>query len=288
MDNRRPTIGVIGGSGLYDMPGLQRVDELTVDTPFGPPSDVLVRGWLGDTELVFVPRHGRGHRLSPSDVPYRANIYALRQLGVDHVLSISAVGSLREDIRPGDLVVVDQFVDRTRRLPATFFGTGLVVHVGFGDPVCGRLRQHVVAAAAASGKRVHDGGTYVCMEGPAFSTRAESNLYRSWGMDVVGMTNIPEAKLAREAELCFSTLALATDYDCWHESEEDVSVESVLATLRTNTAAAREVVRALAAGLPAERTCGCSAALDGAILTQRDAIAPGMRAKLELLVGRYL
>ena len=288
MSAQKPIIGVIGGSGLYGMPGLERVEELSIETPFGAPSDLLIRGWLGDTQLVFVPRHGRGHRLSPSDVPYRANIYALRQLGVTHVLAISAVGSLREDIRPGDLVLVDQFVDRTRRLPATFFGTGLVAHVGFGDPVCACLRAQVLEAARATGKRVHDGGTYVCMEGPAFSTRAESNLYRSWGMDVVGMTNIPEAKLAREAELCFSTLALATDYDCWHESEEDVTVEGVLATLRANTEAARQVVRALAERLPAQRTCACGSALEAAMLTQPGAVDPAMRTKLELLVGRYL
>ncbi len=284
----RPVLGVIGGSGLYEMEGLKDVREVRVDTPFGDPSDVLVRGVIHDTEVYFLPRHGRGHRFTPSDVPYRANVYALKKVGVDHVLSVSAVGSMREEIEPGHVVVVDQFFDRTRRPDYTFFGTGLVAHVSMADPVCERMRTHVVQAAREAGATVHDGGTYLCMEGPAFSTRAESRVYRSWGVDVIGMTNIPEAKLAREAELCFATLALATDYDCWHESEEDVSVESVLQILAQNTKLAKEVIARLAGILPAERSCGCPTALRNAIITSPDYVDPEMRARLDLLVGRYL
>jgi len=288
----RPVIGVIGGSGLYELEGIESVEEVWVDTPFGRPSDALIHGFLpgprGATELFFLPRHGRGHRLSPSDVPFLANIWALKQVGVQQVLSISAVGSLREEIRPGDLVTVDSFFDRTKRGPWSFFGTGLVAHVGFADPVCGRLRGQLTAAARRVGATVHDGGTYLCMEGPAFSTRAESRVYRSWGMDVIGMTNLPEAKLAREAELCFATLALATDYDCWHETEADVSVDSVVAILRQNSLTAKQIVRELAISLGDERDCGCGEALANAILTQPAAIDPGMRDKLGLLVAHRL
>ncbi len=288
MREQRPVIGVIGGSGLYDMEGLEQIDELRVETPFGAPSDALIHGRLEGCEIYFLPRHGRGHVHSPSDVPFRANLWALKQVGVEQVLSISAVGSLREDIRPGDMVVVDQFFDRTKRQETSFFGSGLVAHVSVADPVCPRLRQDVLAAARAAGATVHDGGTYLCMEGPAFSTRAESRVYRMWGMDVIGMTNIPEAKLAREAELCFATLAMATDYDCWHETEEDVSVESVLATLRANVRVAQETIRQLAANLAAQRDCGCPDALRYAIITSPQAVDPHARARLDLLVGRYL
>lgn len=288
MTRTRPVIGVIGGSGLYEMEDLEGVEEVRIDTPFGPPSDALVHGRLGETELWFLPRHGRGHRLSPSDVPFRANVWALKQVGVEQVLSISAVGSMREEIRPGHMVVVDQFFDRTHRGPTTFFGTGLVAHVGFADPVCGRLRGHVLRAAQQAGAVTHDGGTYLCIEGPAFSTRAESRIFRSWGVDVIGMTNLPEARLAREAELCFATLALATDYDCWHESEADVTVGGVLAILRQNTEMARRIVRGLAETLPAERGCACPHALQGAILTDPQVIDPAVRDRLALLVGKYL
>lgn len=288
MSERRPIIAVIGGSGLYEIEGLSSIEEISVDTPFGAPSDTILHGRLGETEIYFLPRHGRGHYLSPGDVPFRANIYALRKLGVEQVLAISAVGSMREHIKPGDLVVVDQFFDRTCRGPSTFFGSGLVAHVGFADPVCERMRGHLLKAARRTGATVHDRGTYLCMEGPAFSTRAESRVYRGWGMDIIGMTNITEAKLAREAELCYTTLALVTDYDCWHETEEDVSVRSVLKTLRRNTNRAKEVIRCLAEALPAERGCPCPSALQYAILTHPEAIGADMRARLDLLVRKYL
>ena len=282
-------IGVIGGSGLYEMDGLTDVQEVHVDTPFGQPSDALIVGRLGDAELVFLPRHGRGHRLTPSEVPYQANIWALKKLGVGWVLSISAVGSLREEIEPGHLVVVDQFIDRTRARASTFFGDGCVAHVQFGDPVCPALRQMVLEAARAAGGVVHDGGTYVCMEGPAFSSRAESNLYRSWGASVIGMTNLPEAKLAREAELSYATLALSTDYDCWRTGHEEVSVEAVVAIIQANVALARRVVRELAPRVLAHGgPPPMGDALKHALLTHPSAIPLGTRQKLDLLIGRHL
>jgi 5'-methylthioadenosine phosphorylase len=235
-------IGVIGGSGLYQMDGLTDVVEHRVTTPWGDPSDVIVGGRLGDAEVFFLPRHGRGHRLLPTEVNYRANVWALRQLGCAWVLSVSAVGSLREEIAPGDVVIVDQFLDRTRSRASTFLGQGLVAHVQLGDPVCGRLRAALLDAATAEGARAHDGGTYVCMEGPAFSTRAESEAYRQTGASVIGMTNLPEAKLAREAEMSYATLALATDYDCWRVGHEEVSVEAVVAVMHRNVALARRII----------------------------------------------
>lgn len=284
-----PVLGVIGGSGLYGLEGLEQLEEVSVETPFGAPSDALLRGRLGEREIWFLPRHGRGHRLSPSDVPFRANVFAMRQVGVTHLLSVSAVGSMREDIEPGHLVVVDQFFDRTKRSATSFFGTGLVAHVVFADPVCEAFRQQLLAACRAETPGgTHDGGTYICMEGPAFSTRAESRIYRSWGVDVIGMTNLPEAKLAREAELCFATLALATDYDCWHEEEDDVSVEAVIQTLRRNTERAKAVIARLAGALRPERSCGCPSALAHAIMTSPAQIDPAQRERLDLLVGRYL
>lgn len=283
-------LGVIGGSGLYEMEGLQDVREERVHTPFGAPSDTLVVGRLGDVELVFLPRHGRGHRYLPTEVPYRANLWALKSLGCQWVLSVSAVGSLQEEVVPGDLVVVDQFIDRTRGRPNTFFGDGVVAHVQFGDPVCPVLRGMLLDAARTSDKTVHDGGTYVCMEGPAFSTRAESNLYRSWGCRVVGMTNIPEAKLAREAELSYATLALSTDYDCWYEGHDEVSVEAVVAVIRSNVAAAQGVIRALAERVAAYDGPDPAAwsALQYAMMTSPDRIGPEARARLDLLIGKYL
>jgi 5'-methylthioadenosine phosphorylase len=282
-------LGVIGGSGLYEMEGLADVREVRVSTPFGEPSDALIVGKLDGTEVVFLPRHGRGHRLLPSEVPYRANLWALKSLGVDWVLSISAVGSLREQIVPGHLVVVDQFIDRTRGRPSTFFGDGCVAHVGFGDPVCPTLRKMLVQAAAASGTVVHDGGTYVCMEGPAFSTRAESHLYRSWGASVIGMTNVPECKLAREAEMSYATLALSTDYDCWFEGHDDVTVDAVLAIIHQNVAAAQRVIRALVPLVAAHAgPSPQNGALRHAILTRPEAIPAATRARLDLLIGKYL
>jgi 5'-methylthioadenosine phosphorylase len=282
-------IGVIGGSGLYNMEGLTDVREVTVETPFGPPSDALVVGRLGDVEMVFLPRHGRGHMLTPSEVPYRANIWALKSLGVGWVLSVSAVGSLREEIVPGHLVVVDQFIDRTRGRASTFFGKGCVAHVAFGDPVCGTLREMLLASAKEAGATVHDGGTYVCMEGPAFSTRAESNLYRSWNASVVGMTNVPECKLAREAEMSYATLALSTDYDCWHEGHDDVSVEAVVAIVRENVKMAQRVIRKLVPRIAAhEGPPPHHDALQYAIMSDLSRLPDETRTALHPIIGKYL
>ena len=246
-------LAIVGGSGLYDLDGLTDVERIDVDTPFGPPSDSIIRGRLGDTRLLFLPRHGRGHRIAPHQIDYRANICAIKKLGATHVVSISAVGSLREDIAPGDVVVVDQFVDLTCRRISTFFEDGIVGHVALADPVCRHLAAAVTAAAKRSGKVVHEGGTYVCIDGPQFSTRAESHLYRSWGMTVIGMTAMPEAKLAREAELPYALLALATDYDCWRVSHDEVTVEAVVAVLRDNVSAARRMVTGLLKRCPTRR-----------------------------------
>ncbi len=282
------TLGVIGGSGLYDLPDLSGVERVEVDTPFGPPSDAYVRGRLGEVTLVFLPRHGVGHRILPSELNARANIYGFKVLGVERILSISAVGSLREEIAPGDVVCVDQFLDRTRGRPSTFFGEGIAAHVAFGDPVCGQLHPVLVEAARAACERVHPRGTYVCMEGPAFSTRAESLFHRSLGADVIGMTNLPEAKLAREAEICYVTLALSTDYDAWREDEAAVSVDAVLEILRANVERARETIRQLARRLPAERCCACKDALAHAIMTPAHLVPEATRARLEPIIGRYL
>jgi 5'-methylthioadenosine phosphorylase len=282
------TIGIIGGSGLYELEGLQSIEHVAVDTPFGAPSDELSIGRLGDARLVFLPRHGRGHRIAPSEINFRANIFALKQLGAEWILSVSAVGSMREDIRPGDMVVVDQFFDRTHGHAQSFFGGGVVGHVGFADPVCGALARVLGDAAEAAGARTHRGGTYLCIQGPQFSTRAESRIYRSWGVDVIGMTNLTEAKLAREAELCYATLALATDYDCWHEGEEDVTVEAVVAILQRNVATAKRILSLCVERIPATRTCPCPRAAEHAIMTARAAIPAVARERLQLLYGKYL
>lgn len=286
----RKTIGVIGGSGLYEMEGLTEVQEIDVMTPFGPPSDAYRVGFLDDLKLVFLPRHGRGHRVLPHEINYRANIHGLKQLGAEYVLSVSAVGSLREEIVPGHIVLVDQFIDRTRGRSATFFGGGVAAHVQFADPVCPVLHGVLVESARRAGATAHPEGTYVVIEGPAFSTRAESRLYRSWGADVIGMTNLPEAKLAREAELCYATIALSTDYDCWHESEEDVSVEAVVAILRKNVELARAILRAatLRIGELPARTCLCESAVRHAVMTSREHIPDEARRRLALILGRYL
>jgi 5'-methylthioadenosine phosphorylase len=281
-------LGVIGGSGLYDIEGLEGREEVRLSTPFGEPSDAFLRGRLEGTRVVFLPRHGRGHRLTPSEIPTRANVWGLKALGVTRVLSISAVGSLRADIAPGHFVTVDQFIDRTRHRPDTFFGEGLVVHVMFADPVCADLRATLAGVAGEVGVVVHPSGTYVNMEGPQFSTRAESRLYRSWGADVIGMTNLQEARLAREAELCYATLAMATDYDCWHEGHGDVTVEAILEVMGRNVAHAREVVRRMAPAVAAPRTCACKDALRYAILTDPKQIPPAARDRVGLLVGRHL
>lgn len=279
------TIGVIGGSGFYEMGGLTEVREIALETPFGAPSGPFIEGRLGDRRLVFLSRHGQGHRLSPSEINYRANVWGMKKLGVEWLVSVSAVGSLREHIRPGDLVVIDQCIDRTHRRASTFFGDGAVGHVSMADPVCGHLAGHLAdAARRVAPNIVHQGGTYVCIEGPQFSSRAESHLYRSWNADVIGMTNMPEAKLAREACLCYATLALSTDYDCWHVSEEVVTVELVLAVMKKNIAAAQAAVRELAAHVPLERTCACRHALQGAVMSDPRQLPEATREKLELLL----
>ncbi len=281
-------LGVIGGSGLYEMEGMRNVRTLRVRTPFGDPSDALVVGEVGGRTLAFLPRHGRGHRIPPGRINFRANIFAMKKIGARWVISLSAVGSMKEGIRPGDIVVVDQFFDQTRFRANTFFSDGIVGHIPFADPVCPSLAQIAYISSKKVVRRSHLGGTYLCMEGPAFSTRAESRIYRKWGVDVIGMTNMPEAKLAREAELCYATLALATDYDCWHESEEDVSIESVLAIIRKNAENSKRIIRDIAARLPGKGECGCGQALRHALITDRKKIPAATRKRLSLLVGKYL
>jgi len=283
-------IGVIGGSGLYEMEELQDVREVKLDTPFGAPSDAYITGTLNGVKMVFLPRHGRGHRFLPSEVNYRANIYGMKQLGVQRIISVSAVGSMKEAIVPGHIVIPDQFFDRTQgKRGSTFFGEGIVGHVQFADPVCGELSTVLGDSAQAVGATVHRGGTYICIEGPNFSTRAESNIYRSWGVDIIGMTNIPEARLAREAEICYGTVALATDYDCWHDGHDDVSVEAVIAIIQQNVATARNIIKEAAARLgAATATCACGTALQYAIMTHKETIPQATLDKTELLFGKYL
>jgi 5'-methylthioadenosine phosphorylase len=281
------TLGVIGGSGLYELTGLEDVRRVALATPFGDPSDEYVLGTLGGVRIAFLPRHGRGHRLLPTELNFRANVHGMKQLGVSMLLSVGAVGSLREDVAPGHLLVPDQFIDRTFDRRATFFGDGVVAHVQFGDPVCRKLADATIAASQGAGVTVHERGTYVCMEGPQFSTRAESNLYRSWGAHVIGMTNLQEAKLAREAELCFASLALITDYDCWHESEAEVDVATILKLLHDNAERARGTVAALAGRLP-QGDCACRHALENAIVTDRASIPAATRERLRVVAGKYL
>ncbi len=284
-------IGVIGGSGLYQIDGLEGASWVTLETPWGDPSDQVLVGRLDGVPMAFLPRHGRGHVHSPTSVPYRANIDALKQLGVTDVISVSACGSFREQMAPGDFVIVDQFIDRTFAREKSFFGTGCVAHVSIAHPTCPRLGTACATAARAEGITVHDGGTYLCMEGPQFSTLAESRLYRSWGCDVIGMTNMPEAKLAREAELCYASVAMVTDYDCWHESHGAVDVSQVIAVLTGNAAKARNMVARLPALLGADRNpCphGCDRALDLAIMTAPDKRDPALLARLSTIAGRVL
>jgi 5'-methylthioadenosine phosphorylase len=281
-------IGIIGGSGLYAMPGLTEVREQIVETPFGNPSDAFILGELEGRKVAFLARHGRGHRILPSELNFRANIYAMKALGVERILSVSAVGSLKEEHKPTDFVIPDQFIDRTFARVATFFGDGVVAHVGFGDPVCASVCSAIEQACAQVGVVGKRGGTYVCMEGPQFSTRAESNLYRSWGADVIGMTNLQEAKLAREAEICYATMAMVTDYDCWRAGHDDVTVEQVVAVIHQNADNAAKIVRAAVACLPKERNCACAGALQFAVMTDPKAIPQASREKLSLLLGKYL
>ena len=281
-------IGVIGGSGLYSMPGFTGQHEVRLDTPFGEPSDAYIVGELEGKRVAFLARHGRGHRLSPSELNFRANIYGMKMLGVERILSLSAVGSLKEEHAPLDFVLPDQFVDRTRGRISTFFGGGVVAHVSFADPICGELSGHLFEGCESLGIRGKLGGAYLCMEGPAFSTRAESNLYRSWGMDVIGMTNLQEAKLAREAELCYATVAMVTDYDCWHEEHDAVTVDQIIQTLTQNADNARKLVRYAIANMPPGRTCKCGSALRHAIITDRAAISTEAKERLGLILGKYL
>jgi len=281
-------IGVIGGSGLYEMDGLTSVREVKLHTPFGEPSDAYITGSLGGTEMAFLPRHGRGHRFLPTEVNYRANIYGMKKLGVDRIISVSAVGSMREEIEPGHIVIPDQFYDLTKHRKSTFFGEGVVAHVGFADPVCHDLFGVLADAGKKAGATVHKGGTYICMEGPQFSTRAESKIYRKWGVDVIGMTNATEAKLAREAEICYATLALSTDYDCWHETEEDVTVEAVIAVLMKNVETAKKIIKEAVTMMPAKKGCRCSEALKNAIMTRAELIPEKTKKDLDLIIGKYI
>ena len=281
-------IGIIGGSGLYSMPGVTGTREVTLRTPFGKPSDAYVLGKLAGRKVAFLARHGRGHRILPSELNFRANIHGFKQLGVERILSVSAVGSLKEEHRPLDFIIPDQFVDRTRHRVDTFFGEGCVAHIGFSDPVCLELALVVGRACTKVGVVGKLGGSYLCMEGPQFSTKAESHLYRSWGMDVIGMTNLQEAKLAREAELCYVTVAMVTDYDCWHPGHDAVTVDQIIAVLMKNAENASKVVKEAVATIPKTRGCKCGSALANAIITDRTKIPPQTRKKLQLLIGKYL
>ena len=281
-------IGIIGGSGLYNMPGITDIQEVPQETPFGAPSDAFVLGTLEGKKVAFLARHGRGHRLLPSELNFRANIYGFKQLGVDRILSVSAVGSLKEEHKPLEFVIPDQFVDRTRHRVDTFFGSGVVAHVAFAEPVCPQLSETVTAACQRAGVVAKRGGTYLCMEGPQFSTKAESNLYRSWGMDVIGMTNLQEAKLAREAEICYVTVAMVTDYDCWHPHHDSVTVDQIVAVLVKNAENACNVVREAVAAIPKERTCKCDSALAHAIITDRSKIPQAVKDRLKLILSKYL
>jgi 5'-methylthioadenosine phosphorylase len=281
-------VGVIGGSGLYHMEGLADVREVEVKTPFGKPSDKFIKGKLGKTQLIFIPRHGKGHRWLPTEVNFRANIFGMKKLGVERIIAVSAVGSLREEIAPGDLLVPDQAIDRTTQRPSTFFGRGIVAHVSLADPFCKDLSKRLCNAATQARAKVHPKGTYLCMEGPQFSTRAESHLYRSWGADVIGMTNLQEAKLAREAEICFGTLALATDYDCWNQAAGDVEIEDVLEMLAQNVELAQKIIGHVVESLEDVRSCACASSLKNAIITERSRIPKKLRADLRPIIGKYL
>jgi 5'-methylthioadenosine phosphorylase len=281
-------IGIIGGSGLYEMGGLTVLAERTIETPFGAPSDPYVIGEVDGVRVAFLSRHGKGHRFTPTEVNYRANVYGFKVLGVHTILSASAVGSLKEEYRPTDIVFPHQFIDRTRHRPDTFFGNGLVAHVAFADPICTGVSFLMSEAGRESGAKVHKGGVYVCMEGPQFSTRAESHLYRSWNADVIGMTNLTEAKLAREAELCYATMALVTDYDCWHPDHDDVDIEQILAYLRANVTMAQTILRkSIARAASRERNCACVNALQYAFLTDRAAVPQKVKSDLAPIIGKY-
>jgi len=281
-------IGVIGGTGLYQIEGLSDIEEVNIDTPFGKPSDTIIIGRLDGVGIAFLPRHGRGHRLSPTEVPSRANIYALKSLGVEHIISVNSVGSFKKELKPGDLVIPDQLIDRTRRRVSTFFGEGIVAHIPFAEPFCPVLSRILFEAAKETGASVHFKGTYVVMEGPAFSTRAESRLYRSWGADIIGMTALPEAKLAREAEICYASIAGVSDYDSWQEKGEPVTVDIIVATMRQNIDITKKIIKLAVARIPQKRGCPCASALKAAIITSANLIPTETRRKLNLLIGKYI
>ena len=281
-------IGIIGGSGLYEMEALTDIRHVALDTPFGAPSDEYITGSLKGIRVAFLPRHGRGHRLTPSEINFRANIYGFKKMRVEHIISVTAVGSLKAHIRPLDIVIPDQFYDRTKERISTFFGNGLAAHVAFADPVCEDLADRVYESATQTNASIHKGGTLLCIEGPAFSTQAESNLYRQWGMDIIGMTSLQEAKLAREAEICYAALALVTDFDCWHKDTQAVTVETVIQNLKKNMSTAKNILESVVPKIPQKRTCICAAALKNAIMTDPTAVPVEARKKLDLLVGKYL
>jgi len=285
---REKVVGVIGGSGLYEMEGLEGVQTVTLKTPFGNPSDAFIVGHLEGAKVVFLPRHGKGHRIQPSSLNFRANIYGMKKLGVQWIIGVSAVGSMKESIHPGDMVIPNQFIDQTKGRPSTFFNDGIVGHVSLADPVCPVLSQILCDAGKEAGATVHKDGTYICIEGPQFSTRAESRLYRTWGVDIIGMTNLPEAKLAREAEICYSTIAFATDYDCWHEAAEDVSIGDVLRILAQSTKTAKNAIRQAIKHLPEKRECLCADALKYAMITGKKFIPEKTKKDLKPIIGKYI
>jgi 5'-methylthioadenosine phosphorylase len=285
----RTTLGIIGGSGFYQMNGLELVERIELETPFGAPSDAFYRGRMGETTVIFLARHGRGHRILPTELNYRANIYGMKTLGVEHLISVSTAGSMKEHIAPGDLLVVSQFIDHTYQRPASFFGDGIVAHVSLADPVCSDLSRDLAASGRAATAKIHEGGTYLCIEGPQFSTRAESNLYRAWGVDVISMTAMQEARLAREAELCYAVLALVTDYDCWHHSVQAVDIGEILRVMRLNVELAQAAVAGVAQALALRRrTCTCGSALKDGIITERAAIPAAAVERLRPIVAKYL
>jgi 5'-methylthioadenosine phosphorylase len=281
-------IGVIGGTGLYDIAGLTDIEEVNIKTPFGQPSDAFTIGKLDGVSIAFLPRHGKGHRISPTEVPSRANIYALKSLGVERIIAICSAGSFKEEIKPGDLLIPDQLIDRTRSRVSSFFGQGIVAHIPFAEPFCPELSQILFEAAREAGASVHQGGTYLVMEGPAFSTRAESRLYRSWGADIIGMTALPEAKLAREAEICYAVIGCVTDYDSWHEANEPVTVDVILNTQHKNVDTAKRIIKLAVTRIPEKRDCECATALKTAIVTDKAVMPAEQKEKLNLLIGRYL
>jgi len=285
----KTTIGVIGGSGFYQMPGMVGIEQIEVDTPFGKPSDPFIRGHIGDAEVIFLARHGKGHRILPSEINFRANVFGMKRLGAQYLVSVSTAGSLREEIHPGEMVVPDQFIDHTFKRPSTFFGNGIVVHVSLADPVCPQLASALTGAARAAGARVHQVGTYLCIEGPQFSSRAESRMYRTWNADVISMTAMQEVRLAREAELCYAVLTLVTDYDCWHQSVAAVDIGEVLRVMRINVETAQKAVAGLAHAIAgSERTCACANALQGTIITDPSVMPPKLVEELRPLIGKYV